>query len=715
MTIKGLKIPALILFVLLHLISFSQAFSDIEWYDVDSLLNVLPDQTKKKKTHTLNALAASLSFEDKEQCRNYANQALSLAEKLKDQEGIAAAYRNFGRMEFYDGNYPDALKYYQKSHDIYESQGNAYLVAHVLEDIGTTHFFARNIDKAFEYVQQALVIYRRDSGNGKTVGGVKDTSSLFVRISLPYRVIGRSDIARDYYLNYIAAGKQHHFDNTSMIVMTGLLAACYFELGNWDSCAYYFRLADQFPEENMSIQALKHEHMRRLGLYALRNGKVDSFFSYYLENVFPFVDFPIEKSKIDTSLLLLTTSYEYMSENGFLKQAQMAARQIGDVYVYLNDQEKAEIYYLKSVALINEILSRKSFYRYDSLKYVVSWGRELYLPFTTKFVMESTLEEAVILYEHLYKKYVRHNQLRPALKYLLARSDAKDSLFVLQRNRESIEIQTRYESARKDDAIESLSQQNELIELQLAQNQWILVSLGGLVILIILLAMILTRQNKIRNSQQILMFQQRLLRTQMNPHFLFNSLASIQNFIIKEKPALASDYLSRFSKLVRQILKNSVEEYVPLEDEISSIENYLELQKVRHRDMFEYTIDVDDAIDLETTLVPPMLAQPFVENSIEHGFKLKEGKGHVRICIEMKGKMIRCEMEDDGIGRDEAMQIQQSQNKDHRSMSTDITLQRISALNKKLKRKITLDIIDLTDAYGKAIGTKVVFEIPLYK
>ncbi len=260
MTIRGLKIPVLILFVLLHLISFSQAFSGIEWYDVDSLLNVLPDQTGKDKMHTLNALAASLSFEDKEQCRYYANQALSLAEKLKDQEGIAAAYRNFGRMEFYDGNYPGALNYYQKSHDIYESQGNAFKVVQVLKDIGTTHFFARNVDKALEYIQKALAIYRKDSENGNTVGGIKDTLTLFVRISLPYRVIGRSDIARDYYLNYIAAGKQHHFDNTSMMLVTGLLAVCYFELGNWDSCVYYFRLANQYPEENMSIQALKHEH-----------------------------------------------------------------------------------------------------------------------------------------------------------------------------------------------------------------------------------------------------------------------------------------------------------------------------------------------------------------------------------------------------------------------------------------------------------------------
>ena len=98
MTIKSLKITVLLLFVLLHHIYFSQAFNDIEWYDVDSLLKVLPDQAGKDKMHTLNALAASLSFEDKEQCRYYASQALSLAEELDDQEAIAATNRNLGRM-----------------------------------------------------------------------------------------------------------------------------------------------------------------------------------------------------------------------------------------------------------------------------------------------------------------------------------------------------------------------------------------------------------------------------------------------------------------------------------------------------------------------------------------------------------------------------------------------------------------------------------------
>ncbi len=688
MIYKGLKISLLILFVLLHFNSFSQAFNDIEWYDVDSLLKVLPDQYGKDKMKTLNALAASLSFENKEQCRYYAGQALSMAEKLNDPEGIAAANRNLGRMEFYDGNYPKALNYYQESLNIYEILGNSYFVAQLLEDIGTTHFFARNFDKAFELIQEVLAVYRSQDSKGKTIGDVRDTMSIYSRVGLPYRRIGRSDIAKTIYLNYIRIGEKHRFEVTDMMVHNGLLAMCYYEIGNSDSAFYYFRQAADFPDANMSILALKYEFMRRRARIHLELGNTD------------------------TAISLFKRSYQWLSERGFLKQSQLAARQLGDIFVNTNRINLAEFYYRRSEDLLNEMIKKGSYYRYDSLKYTVSYGSELYLPFTKKLMKEEIYEEAIPLYEHIYKLYLSKEQLSRAMTYLIACSNTKDTLRKLTINREYVEIQTRYESERKDTEIVSLSQKNELKELQLLQTRWFLVGLGGLLILILLLAIILIRQNKLRNSQQTLLFQQRLFRTQMNPHFLFNSLASIQNFIIKEKPTEASDYLSRFSKLVRQILNNSVEEYIPLEDEVNSIENYLELQKIRHRDMFDYTLEVDEEFDMETTLIPPMLAQPFIENSIEHGFKHKEGKGNMKIRFRLNGRLICFELEDDGVGREKALQIMQSQNKNHQSMSTEINRQRIIALNRKLKRKITLDIIDLKDEFGKAAGTKVIILIP---
>lgn len=679
---------ALVFLFLIRFNAYPQAFSDIEWYDTDSLQSVLERQTGLDRMHTLNALAASLSFEDKEECRKYALAAMELAKDLGSGEGVAAANRNLARMEFYDGNYPSALDYYQKALQIYEEEGNRYMVAQLIEDIATTHFFARNYVKTFELIKDALAVYRSRDENGETVGDVRDTMSIYSRAGLPYRNTGRSDIAKKIYFNYIHLAAKHRFEITDQMLHHGLLAMCCYEIGEYDSAFYYFNLAGAFPDVNRSIRAMKREHQRRMG-------------GIYLE-----------LGRVDTAILMYRTALEWFSGQGFLKQSQLASQALGDIYTKAGAIDSADQYYSISEQLIREMIARNSYYRYDSLKYTVSWGSELYLPFTKKLIREATYEQAIQLYDRLYKLNLERGHLETAMEYLISCSDARDTLRKLMANRESVEIQTRYETERKNAEILSLSRQNELSALQLSQTRLVVAGLGGLLFVIVFMTVILVRQYRLKNSQQNLLLQQRLLRTQMNPHFLFNSLSSIQSFIIREDPAKASDYLSRFSKLVRQILNNSVEEWVPLEDELESIENYLELQQVRHRGLFEYSVDVDEALDPETVLVPPMLAQPFIENSIEHGFKQKEGKGHLKIQFIKNGKLISFELVDDGIGREKAMKSLKSQNKDHRSMSTDITRERLHVLSKKTRQKINLSIVDLKDEKGGAMGTRVVFDMP---
>ncbi len=198
----------------------------------------------------------------------------------------------------------------------------------------------------------------------------------------------------------------------------------------------------------------------------------------------------------------------------------------------------------------------------------------------------------------------------------------------------------------------------------------------------------------------------------MNPHFIFNSLTSIQNYILDEEAHIASKYLSRFSKLVRSILDSSVEDHVSLEEEIATIENYLELQKIRFQDKFDYSIEVDEKINPENMNIPPMLAQPFIENCIEHGIKHKKSKGHISIRFKSKGNYIMYEVEDDGVGRDKARDILSRQNKNHKSLATAITLERIQVLNKKLKKKISLYVQDLSNSKNESSGTKVQIIIP---
>lgn len=677
-----------LLFCLSARYSAAQVYSDIEWYNVDSLLDVLPGQEGEQEMSTLNALASSFSFENKETCRKYALEALAMAEELNNDKGRAAAIRNLGHMEFYDGFYPQALNHYQEALKLYEALGDMYMAAHVLEDIGATHFFARNYDKALEICNEAMDIYLAKDEAGKTLENTRDMMTLSSRMGLLYRYTGHSDIAKNIYLKYVRDGKYMDLEVTDYMLHHGLLAMCYYESGNYDSAFYYFKQAYDFPDVNMSIKAMKHTHMfRRAGIH-------------------------LELRQTDTAIRLLEESFQWCAEKGFLKISQLASSLLGEIYFNEGKYSKAEKYYRLSEDQLEEMLKNRSYYRYDSMKYIVSWGSELYLPFTRKNVIEIIYLQAISLYERLYILSMKKNDLKPAMNYMIALSAAKDSLRILGRNRETIEIQTRYESARKDDEILRLSQQNEIKELRLFRNSWLMIGLLGMMILIVLLAIALIRQNRLRSNHRALLFQQRLLRTQMNPHFLFNTLTSIQHYIINKDSTMASDYLGRFSKLVRQILNNSALEFIPLEDEISSIENYLDLQKLRFRNMFDYTIVIDENIDAESVLVPPMLAQPFIENAIEHGFKYQDEKGKLKIDIRLNGNLIRVTIEDNGIGRKQAQEIHRQQNRGHTSMSTTITRERLQVLKKRTHQKTHIHISDLTDENGHDAGTRVVFDVP---
>ncbi len=198
----------------------------------------------------------------------------------------------------------------------------------------------------------------------------------------------------------------------------------------------------------------------------------------------------------------------------------------------------------------------------------------------------------------------------------------------------------------------------------------------------------------------------------MNPHFIFNALSNIMNFIESKNIDSATRYLANFSSLLRTTLESTRKDNILLQEEVNGLTNYLELQKLRYGNKFEYAIAVDDKLDPEDVSIPPMLIQPFIENAIEHGIRHKKTTGYIAVRFILKGKQIICEVEDDGVGREKAWETEYKTRKEHTSLATAIIIDRIQAINKKMKQKIRLDIIDLKSNNELAIGTKVVICIP---
>ena len=171
------------------------------------------------------------------------------------------------------------------------------------------------------------------------------------------------------------------------------------------------------------------------------------------------------------------------------------------------------------------------------------------------------------------------------------------------------------------------------------------------------------------------------LRQQMNPHFIFNTLNSIQYYMYQHDKLATNNYLTKFSSLMRKVLENSQHTSVSLRDELEALKLYLELEMIRFKDKFDYEITVDDEIDTLLYKVPTMLIQPYVENSISHGLIPCEGKGLVKIDLKLENEYISCTIEDNGIGRDAAQEQKRKKEVNHNSLGTQIVASRLELVN----------------------------------
>jgi len=319
-------------------------------------------------------------------------------------------------------------------------------------------------------------------------------------------------------------------------------------------------------------------------------------------------------------------------------------------------------------------------------------------------------QDLATVYELTTEIYTIKNIYSKAYEYKCLVSEIKDSIF----SKESIyyqkQLEAIYESHKKQDEIEQLSKEKKIKELENKRfkifSYLLFIILSGLV----LISFLISKQIKLKAKHAEIELEQKLLRTQMNPHFIFNSISAIQNFILEKKPLEASAYLSDFAKLMRTVLNSSSHNLIFLNEDIEFATHYLKLQQLRMPDKFDYQIHIDDNIDTEEFSVPPMLTQPFIENAIIHGIKPKtNGKGLITISYKQSNNYLTVEVQDNGIGRKRSAELNETV---HVSKAEDITKQRIKLLAQKHKQKISFEIIDLYNENDKAKGTLVRFVLP---
>jgi LytS/YehU family sensor histidine kinase len=216
------------------------------------------------------------------------------------------------------------------------------------------------------------------------------------------------------------------------------------------------------------------------------------------------------------------------------------------------------------------------------------------------------------------------------------------------------------------------------------------------------------KQTVSKQRQKEAEMSQTLLRSQMNPHFIFNAMSVIQSYIFENDVENSSKFLVNFSRLMRLILENSHKELIPLETEIEILQKYLETQKMRFGDRFDFQLQFPDELIFDKAMIPPMITQPFIENAIEHGQLHIVENGHINILFRKENNMLLVELEDNGIGRKNA-EVNDKRFK-HKSMAMAITRDRIENINFKYKSDGKFEIDDL-DKISQT-GTKVLISLP---
>ncbi|HMP94656.1 MAG TPA: histidine kinase, partial [Phnomibacter sp.] len=342
----------------------------------------------------------------------------------------------------------------------------------------------------------------------------------------------------------------------------------------------------------------------------------------------------------------------------------------------------------------------------------------------TKALLDAALQLSVC--------YQKTGQPLEALARFQQYAHLKDSIFSAEKTQRIEALQAAYENQRKEDEIERLQVQQQLAT---ARQQRTYVAIVGLVLVLAATGLLLSQRLRRRRAEMEAEKMQLLskaneekrqldlarmnselsaLKAQMNPHFLFNALNSVQDLFLTGNTQAANELLAKFSDLTRAVLDASGQRTIPLYEEIEILKNYLEIEKTRFADTLNYTFDVDPQIDLYQTEIPPMLVQPYVENAIKHGLLHLTANRKLQVLFtqEAPGQLL-VTIEDNGVGRQQAARYNQMRQKKHQSFATSATEKRLQLLNSGRQQQIGVRYTDLAKANGSPAGTRVTLRIPI--
>jgi len=333
------------------------------------------------------------------------------------------------------------------------------------------------------------------------------------------------------------------------------------------------------------------------------------------------------------------------------------------------------------------------------------------LNIATKFNIHTIIVKAN---ENLSFLYAKKENYQKAYFYFKKAKD-EDAKTLNERNLAYVnELITKYDKQRSENQIKDLAKKNQIAQLQITKNRTLWIIAFSVFMLIAVIVFSIDKQKGLKNEKKVLSLKQDALRSQMNPHFMFNALNSIKLYIIKNNQKKATSYLNKFSKFMRKILEASDLQEISLKEEIETMKLYLSLENIRFSNEINFSVKIDSSLNLEMIKIPPLVLQPFLENSIWHGLSSSKKAKEITIFIhKISSEYILINIEDNGIGRKASAKIKAKKSINRKSIGINLTKDRLTNFVKNKNNNYSVIYKDLEDENRNSSGTKVVIKLPL--
>ncbi|HSC39740.1 MAG TPA: tetratricopeptide repeat protein [Chitinophagaceae bacterium] len=596
----------------------------------------------------------------------YYRQALYIHEKTGNRLRVATTYNNMAIEMVNLSDYPSALDYHAKAYVVFESLNDTMRMANSLNNTGVIHLYLADYPKALTYYLKALGLLEQTGRHGLAADAHRNIGLVYDHLKNYPRSLEYQQKAYSLYAQ---------MDNKEgMAGALGNIGNVYHDMDSSDKALACYRRALQISDSIRDQRGIASSYGNMGIVYNdLRDG------AHALE---------------------------------YLQKSLAINTQLGDKKRMAGDLIQIGKLYLDAPAGFLQQLGIPASARYsraaDYEKRAIALGAAIGSPDASRDAWES-----------LYTVYEQQKDFPRALAAYKQYIVLRDSVLNTDTRQEITRREMQFEFEKKE-ALAKLEREKEQVLAAAALNRQRAVKNITLAGAMFLLAAGLTifvfykrrrdaeeRRNTAEFNAQVSDTEMKALRSQMNPHFIFNSLNSINDYIDKHDTVTATLYTTRFAKLMRLILEHSEQKEVSLAEDLKALGLYLQLESLRLNHAFTYEITTDGALDPDNTRVPPLLLQPFVENSIWHGLSGKPRGGKILVSIKKEGDRIHCIVEDNGIGRAQSARLHGSATPDKTALGMKITLARIAIINKRKQSQAAVAVYDLEP------GTRVELQLPL--